>query len=204
MSALPKHRYTLEEYFALELSTNERFEYFDGEVFSMSGVNEQHAQIEVNLAISLGGLLRRRECRFFPANMRIKVPASPPYRYADSSALCGTPVFEKIGGVDVLTNPQLIIEILSESTEKYDREIKFKNYKSIESFREYLLISQESAFIHHFIKQNEKFWMQTEYDNLADEINFATLDCTITLGEIYEGLELSDPQEILRNADRQL
>lgn len=204
MSALPKHRYTLEEYFALELSTNERFEYFDGEVFSMSGVNEQHAQIEVNLAISLGGLLRQKGCRFFPANMRIKVPASPPYRYGDSSALCGTPVFEKIGGVDVLTNPQLIIEVLSESTADYDRNLKFKNYKSIESFREYLLISQNEAFVHHYILRQE-FWTQTEYNNLTDQINFVTLDCTITLGEIYEGVELSDSQEILRNApDRQL
>src|SRR3989442_663986 len=138
MAAHPTRKYTLEEYFDLELSSNERFEYWNGEVFSMSGVSDAHAQIETNSVIIIGNKLRGRPCRVFPANMRIKVPSLPPYRYADVSVLCGQPNFEKIGGVDVLMNPTLIIEILSESTEAYDRGDKFTHYKSIPSLREYL------------------------------------------------------------------
>ena len=96
MAAHPKRKYTLEEYFDLEFSTEERYEYWNGEVFCMSGVSEQHAQIEGNAYVALRLALRGRQCRVFPANMRIKVPSLPPYRYADLSAACGTPVFEKI------------------------------------------------------------------------------------------------------------
>ena len=190
MTALPKEKYTLEEYFALERESNERFEYFDGEVFLMSGVNQEHDQIESNVHTSIKLKLKGKKCRAFLANMRLKVPSSPPYRYSDGSVLCGEAVFEKIGGVDVLVNPQLIIEVLSVSTEKFDRHQKFKHYKSIESFREYLLISQESYFVVHYLKHNEKFWMQTEYDKLEEIINLTTLDCELILAEIYDDIEL--------------
>lgn len=193
MTALPKQKYTLEEYFALERETNERFEYFDGEVYSMAGVNQEHDAIESNVHTSIKLKLRGKKCRVFLANIRLKVPSLPPYRYSDGSALCGEAVFEKIGGVDALTNPQLIIEVLSDSTEKFDRDQKFKHYKSIESFREYLLISQETYFVVHYLKHNEKFWMQTEYDRLEDVINLTTLDCDLTLAEIYEDIDLPAP-----------
>jgi Uma2 family endonuclease len=190
MTALPKKTYSLDEYFELEKETNERFEYFDGQIYSMSGVNQEHDQIEWNLSGFFRNKLRGKQCRAFLANMRLRVPSLPPYRYADGSALCGEAVFEKIGGVDVLTNPQLIIEVLSDSTEKFDRDLKFKHYKSIKSFREYLLISQESYFVVHYLKHNEKFWMQTEYDKLDDIINLITLDCDLILSEIYEDIAL--------------
>ncbi|MCU0239671.1 MAG: Uma2 family endonuclease [Pyrinomonadaceae bacterium] len=190
MTALLKHKYTLEEYFQIEKESNERFEFFDGEIYSMAGVNQEHDQIEWNLSGSFRNKLRGKQCRAFLANMRLKVPSLPPYRYSDGSALCGEAVFEKIGGVDVLVNPQLIIEVLSDSTEKFDRDQKFKHYKSIESFREYLLISQETYFVVHYLKHNEKFWMQTEYDKLEDIINLTTLDCDLTLAEIYEDIIL--------------
>lgn len=194
MTALPKQKYTLEEYFQLEKESNERFEYFDGEVYSMAGVNQEHDQIESNVHVSIRQKLRGKQCRAFLANMRLKVPSLPPYRYSDGSALCGEAVFEKVGGVDVLVNPQLIIEVLSDSTEKFDRDQKFKHYKSIESFREYLLISQENYFVVHYLKHNEKFWMQTEYDRLEDVINLTTLDCDLTLAEIYEDIFLPLPK----------
>lgn len=194
MPALPKQKYTLEEYFQIEKESNERFEYFDGEIYSMAGVNQEHDQIESNVHTSIRQKLRGKKCRAFLANMRLKVPSLPPYRYSDGSALCGEAIYEKIGGVDVLVNPQLIIEVLSDSTEKFDRDQKFKHYKSIESFREYLLISQENYFVVHYLKHNEKFWMQTEYDNLTDVINLTTLDCDLTLAEIYEDIILPRPE----------
>lgn len=185
MAANPKRKYTLEEYFDLELSTNERFEYFDGEIFAMSGVSENHAQVEGNSYLELRLALRDRQCRVFPANMRIKVPSLPPYRYADVSATCEKPVFEKIGGVDVVTNPTLIIEVLSDSTEAYDRGDKFTHYKSIPSLKEYLLIAQHRPHITQYVKQEDGSWSYSEVNELSASIQLASIDCVLELSEIY-------------------
>lgn len=185
MAANPKGKYTLEEYFDLELSTNERFEYFDGDIFSMSGVSEQHDQIESNTHLALRLALRERECRVFLANMRIKVPSLPPYRYGDVSVVCGQPVFEKIGGVDVLTNPTLIIEVLSDSTEAYDRGDKFTHYKSIVSLREYLMAAQHRPHLTQYVKQEDGSWSYGEVNELSARIQLASIDCVLELSEIY-------------------
>ncbi len=108
MTALPKQKYTLDEYFALEKETNERFEYFESEIYSMAGVNQEHDAIESNVHTSIKLKIKNKKCRTFLANMRLKVPSLPPYRYTDGSALCGEAIFEKIGGVDVLTNPSRV------------------------------------------------------------------------------------------------
>ncbi len=188
MSAQPKYKYSLEEYLEMDRQAEERLEYWDGEIFDMSGVQEEHAEIETNLAIYLGSRLRQRGCRIFLANMRLKVPSLPPYRYGDTSALCGPAQFEKIGGVDVLTNPALIIEVLSESTEAYDRGGKFTHYKSIPSFCEYLLIAQDRPHVTHYVKQDELIWNQREYGELADVVQLVSVGCEITLQEIYENV----------------
>ncbi len=104
MTALPKYKYTLEEYLELDAKSEARLEYGDGEVFDMSGASNQHDQIESNVHTSLKLQFREKGCRVFTANMRIRVPAMLPYRYGDVSALCGQPQFVKVGGVDVLTN----------------------------------------------------------------------------------------------------
>lgn len=189
MSAQPKLRYTLEEYLELDRISDERLEFWDGEVFSMSGVSDQHSRIEVNLIISLDGRLSPRGCRVFPANMRIKVPSLPPYRYGDVSALCGEPQFEVIDGVDVLVNPTLIIEILSKSTEARDRGEKFTHYKSIRSFSEYLLISQDRPNVSQFIKQGDGFWLHRESGFLGEVIKLASFDCELSLKEIYRNVK---------------
>lgn len=185
MAAHPKRKYTLEEYFDLELSTNERFEYWNGEIFSMSGGSDQHDQIETNSVIFIGNKLRGRPCRVFSANMRIKVPSLPPYRYGDVSALCGQPIFEKIGGVDALTNPVLIIEVLSDSTEAYDRGDKFTHYKSIPSLREYLLIAQHRAHITQYVKQEDGSWSYREVNDLSASVHLLSVDCVLELSAVY-------------------
>lgn len=185
MAAHPKRKYTLEEYFDLELSSNERFEYWNGDVYSMSGVSENHATIEGNLIFSLGLALRERRGRVLGANMRIKVPSLPPYRYGDVSALCGQPIFEKIGGVDALTNPALIIEVLSDSTEAYDRGDKFTHYKSIPSLREYLLIAQHRPHITQYVKQEDGSWSYREVNDLSASVRLVSVDCVVELSEVY-------------------
>jgi Uma2 family endonuclease len=147
MTALSKHKYTLEEYFEIELKSEEKFEYWDGTIWSMAGASLEHERAVVNIGRHLTELSRERKCSVFGSNLRVKVPVYEPYRYPDLSAYCGEDVFEKIGGVDVLTNPQLLIEILSPSTEAFDRGDKFSYYKSIPSFCEYLLIATNRPHI---------------------------------------------------------
>ena len=185
MAAHPKRKYTLEEYFALDLSTNERFEYWNGEIFCMSGVSDAHDQIETNFTTTLSNKLRGHPCRVFSANMRIKVPSLPPYRYADVSALCGQPNFEKIGGVDMLTNPTLIIEVLSDSTEAYDRGDKFTHYKSISSLREYLMAAQHRPHITQYVKQENGSWSYCEVNDLSASLDVPSVDCVLDLSEVY-------------------
>lgn len=188
MSAQPKRRYTLEEYLELDKNSDERLEYWDGEIFSMAGVSDEHDQIEINMTTFLNLRLSVKGCRLFSANMRIKVPTMPPYRYGDLSALCGKPVFEKIEGVAVLTNPALIIEVLSQSTEAYDRGDKFTHYKSIPSFREYLLVAQHRPHITQFIKRDDGEWIHREYNDLNEVVKLTLMDCEFSLSEVYQNV----------------
>lgn len=199
MSAQTKPRYTLEEYFELERKSEERFEYWNGEIFSMSGVTPEHAQLEVNFISRLNSRLTGKGCRVFPANIRIKVPSAPPYRYADISALCGEAKFEEIGGIRSLTNPALIIEILSGSTEAYDRGDKFTHYKSIPSFREYLLVAQHRPHITHFVRQADGSWIYNEYNDLAAVVKLASLNCELAMSEVYENVSFASDQSETSN-----
>ena len=188
MSAQTKPRYTLEEYFELERKSEERYEYWNGEVFCMSGVSPEHDQIESNFNFHLRAKLAGRNCRVFLANIRIKVPSAPPYRYADVSALCGEAQFEEIGGIRAVTNPSLIVEILSSSTEAYDRGDKFTHYQSIPSFREYLLVAQHRPHISHLIKQADGSWIHNEYNDLEAVVKLASLNCELPMSEVYENI----------------
>lgn len=185
MSAQPKLKYTLEEYLEMDRQSDARLEYWDGEIFDMSGVSPQHARIEINLTVHLDPRLIERGCQLFPANMRLKVPSLPPYRYGDLSALCGEAKFETIGGVAVLANPSLIIEVLSQSTEAYDRGDKFSHYQSIPSFVEYLLIAQHRPHVTQLIKQADGSWLHKEFNDLESTVELASLGCRLTLAEIY-------------------
>ncbi|HEX8846361.1 MAG TPA: Uma2 family endonuclease [Pyrinomonadaceae bacterium] len=196
MFAQAQPRYTLEEYFELERRSEERYEYWHGEVFCMSGVSPEHDQIESNLNFHLRAKLTGRDCRVFLANIRLKVPSAPPYRYADMSALCGEAQFEEIGGIRAVTNPTLIVEILSPSTEAYDRGDKFTHYKSIPSFSEYLLVAQHRPHITHLVKQADGSWIYNEYNDLAAVVGLVSLNCELPMSEVYENVSfVSDKSE---------
>ncbi len=194
MSAVPKEKYTLEEYFELDKNAEGNFEYFDGEIFEMSGVSPNHATIEVNLITKLNPTALNRGCRVFPANLRIKVPLLPTYRYPDLSVVCGGAKFIEISGLQCLENPNLIVEVLSDSTEKYDRGEKFREYKSIESFNEYLLIASTSKDVTLYQKHNERFWLQSDYIS-GEAFHLNTLDVDINVDELYQGVEFSTTNE---------
>jgi Uma2 family endonuclease len=188
MFAIPKRKYTLEEYFELDRNSEANFEYFNGEVFEMSGVSPNHATIEVNLISNLSLVARQKGCRVFPANLRIKVPALPTYRYPDLSVVCGQIIYEEIGGLQCLVNPVLIVEVLSESTAAYDTSEKFRLYKSIETFREYMLISQDSPDVSHFLKHNDRFWLQSNY-TAGETLRVETLNFDLRVDEIYQNVQ---------------
>jgi Uma2 family endonuclease len=190
MSTDVKRRFSLEEYFELERTSTERWEYFDGEVFCMSGVSRNHGELESNLMTSLKTALQERRCRVYPANIRIKVPAAPPYRYPDLSIVCEEPVFESIGGVDVLTNPAVLVEVLSPSTEAYDRGDKFTYYKSTASLREYALVAQHRPHITHYTRGADGKWEYEELNGLDSVVTFPSLNCTIPLSDIHRDIQL--------------
>ena len=187
MTALPQTKMTLEEYLEFDRNSEGRFEYFDGEVFELSGVQPNHADLESNLIMLLKIRLMPRGCKVYPANLGLKVPAMPPFRYPDLSALCGAPVFEEIGGLRRLVNPSLIVEILSPSTEAFDRGDKFTAYKSIESLREYLLIAQSQPAVTLYTKHNGRFWLQSDY-SAGESLRLESLDCELNVDDIYQGV----------------
>ncbi len=190
MTALLKTKMTLEEYLEFDRNSEGRFEYFDGEVFEMSGVHPTHARLERRLGRLLEEPTEARGCHVFPADLRIVVPALPPYRYPDLTALCGAPEFVKVDGLLSLTNPALIVEILSSSTAMYDQSEKFTGYKSIPSFREYLLIAQNRPHIVKYNKQSTRFWLQSEY-GAGETLDIESLGCTLDVDALYQGINFA-------------
>ncbi|MFM9905764.1 MAG: Uma2 family endonuclease [Pyrinomonadaceae bacterium] len=189
----PKQTYSLEEYFELEKSNNEKFEFWDGNVWSMSGAQFAHNLIVTNLITDLNLVLRDKGCFVLGPEMRVKVPAYSPYRYPDLSALCGKPQIEQISGIDMLVNPQLIVEVLSDSTEAFDRGDKFSYYKSIESFSEYLLVAQHRPHVTQFVKHGDGFWANFEFNDLNDSVELKSVSCSLPLVSIYRDVSFPEP-----------
>jgi Uma2 family endonuclease len=185
MTALPKKKYTLEEYLELDKSSEERYEYFDGEVFAMAGGSPDHARISLNVCTALNQKLKDRTCEAFNSEVRIKVPAALPFRYPDASVVCGEPIFEELDGQQMLVNPILIVEVLSPSTIAYDLGDKFTAYQSIETFREYLLISQDRPHVIQHIKQAKRRWLRIEIEGMDSEVTLESVGVTLTLNEMY-------------------
>ena len=190
VTAIKNQKYTLEEYFELERTSEERFEYWDGDVWAMAGANSNHERIVSNGIFHLRTILGKG-CTVFGSNMKVIVPDFPPYRYPDLTVFCGKANIEKIGRMESLTNPQMIIEILSPSTEAFDRRKKFTYYKSITSFTEYLLIATDQASITHYSKQRDD-WVLTEVEGLDAKLPIPTFNVSMLLSEIYLDVEFSD------------
>jgi len=202
MTALPKHKYNLQEYFEIERDSEEKFEFWDGNIWSMAGASPPHERIVVNVGGHLRELFRGRGCSVFGSNLKVKVPIYPPYRYPDLSVYCGEGIYETMDGLEVLTNPQMLIEVLSPSTEAFDRGDKFRCYKSIPSFTEYLLVAANRPVITQYIKQNETEWIQREAIGLDGKLILQTFEIEILLSEVYLDVEFSEPPQKLFLVDR--
>jgi Uma2 family endonuclease len=175
-------RYTPEEYLALERNAEYKSEYLDGRIVAMTGAQRPHIVIVHNLDREIGTRLLSSPCEVYPADMKVKIDPSGRYVYPDLCVSC-EPQFED-GTVDVLLNPVLIIEVLSESTEIYDRGEKFFHYRRIESLREYVLFSQKECLVERYIRDGD-FWRFSSVDDLNDSLAFSSLGIEIPLRLIY-------------------
>lgn len=188
MSLQPKLRYTPEEYLALERKAEHRSEYFAGEIFAMFGASEQHNLIALNVAASLHAQFRNRPCKVYASDMRVKVSPTGLYTYPDVVALCGEPQFDD-EQKDTLLNPAVIIEVLSPSTEAYDRGGKFGHYRKLASLAEYVLISQEEPHVEHYVRRPDNQWLLSEASNLQDTISLPSINCAL-LADVYDKVEV--------------
>ena len=185
MSALPEIRMTEAEYLAFERASETKHEFLDGEVFAMSGASEAHNLISINTAATLHTRLRGRSCKVYPSDMRIKTPGGL-YTYPDLSVVCGGDARFSENEFDTLLNPTVLIEILSPSTERYDRGRKFQAYRELDSLQEYVLIAQDSPHIERYLRQADHVWQFTEAIGLDAEIKLTSIECTLVLADIYE------------------
>lgn len=176
--------YSSDEYLEMECASDERHEYSDGEVILMTGGTPNHNQLLVNLAGELNVALKRDPYRVFAADQRLWIPQRSLYTYPDVMVVQGELAYQE-NRTDTLTNPCLIIEVLSKSTRNYDRGDKFLAYRTIPTFREYVLVDQYRYHIEHYIKTSEKRWTLQEYDRLEDTLQFTTVPTSILLDDIY-------------------
>ena len=198
MSAIPKHKMTMEEYIEFDKNNEGRWEYFDGEVIDMAGASVSHNRISRNLIGVFDRKLEGGPCEAFTEGMRIKVPKALPYRYPDVVVVCGEMIIEKIQGQEMLVNPLLIIEVLSSSTEGYDHGAKFTSYQSIESFQEYLLIAQDRPHITQYARQQDGQWLRKDIEGMESVLKLACMDCEITFDQLYRLVKFSPTESVLR------
>jgi Uma2 family endonuclease len=193
MSAVAKQKLTPAEYLAIERKAEFKSEYYAGEMFAMAGARFPHNAIKDNLIVELGSQLRGGPCRTLSSDQRVKVPKTGLYTYPDIVIICEPPQFED-DERDTLLNPRVIIEVLSESTETYDRGEKAKHYKRIPSLQEYILVSQREALVERMVRQDDGSWKVTEFAGLDATLEFTSVQAKVALAEIYRGVEFPEPK----------
>jgi Uma2 family endonuclease len=187
MSVPPGQLFTPAEYLARERKAEYRSEYRAGEIHALAGAGRQHNRIVLNVASELRSQLRGRPCEAFVSDMRVKVAASGLYAYPDVVAVCGDARFED-RELDTLLNPTVIVEVLSDSTEAYDRGEKFAHYRRLESLAAYVLIAPDRVRVERFVRDGES-WRLGEISDLDGALVLEAIDCRLSLREIYERVE---------------
>lgn len=180
-----------EEYLALERQAQTKSEYWNGEVYAMAGASARHTLITANAITSLSIHLRDRQCTVHTGDLRIKVSPTGMYAYPDVVVVCGTPRFDDKQR-DTVLNPTVLVEVLSKSTESYDRGTKFEHYRTLESLADYVLISQDRALVEHRMRQEAERWLMSYYMGLQTIVPLASIGCELPLAEIYHKVEWYD------------
>ncbi|WP_205370049.1 Uma2 family endonuclease [Thermoleptolyngbya sp. PKUAC-SCTB121] len=191
MAQTETKRYTAEEYLELEVASETRNEYRDGEIVPMMGGTPNHNDIAGNLYILLKSALKGKDYRIFYADQQLWIPGASLYTYPDVMVL-PKPLELQAGRKDTVMNPCFIAEVLSKSTRSYDRSDKFAAYRTISSFQEYLLIDQDEIHVEHHVKVAENQWLFSEYKDPEFNLSLRTLDLQIQIADLYENIEFSE------------
>jgi Uma2 family endonuclease len=189
MSQLAERVYTAEEYLALEREADHKSEFVNGRIYAMSGASFRHTAIVSHIVIGVGAQLVGGSCGLYFNDLRVKVSQTGMYTYPDIVALCEPPELED-EHFDTLLNPTVIFEVLSDSTERYDRGEKFAHYRKIESLREYILVAQDKVRIERFVRHGEH-WTLGEIGDPEGVLRIETLGCEIALRDVYQGVKLA-------------
>ncbi len=184
---------TYADYLALEAESDQRWAWLDGEVWAMSGGTPVHSEIGTNITILLGVALRGRKCRPYNADLRIRVPETGLAFHADVSVVCG-PRAPDSEDPNAVTNPTVLVEVLSRSTERYDRSDKFGHYRRLASLRDYLLVSQAEARVEHYHRNEDGTWTLRDA-RAGDTVTLASIDVTLSVDDVYAGVTLPGPPE---------
>ncbi|MBF0226929.1 MAG: Uma2 family endonuclease [Desulfobacterales bacterium] len=183
--------YTQEEYFKIEEQEEFKSEYFEGEIFAMAGGTPNHNRIILNVAGSLNSefKIKNKACESFASDVRVEIEQDKHYVYPDVFVICGDLEFAQ-NRRDTITNPILIVEVLSDSTKDYDRGSKFTSYRKIKTLKDYLLIDQKNIHIEYFFKQDSGIWGLKEYFSLTDTISLYSIQVDIVIKEIYNRVDI--------------
>jgi Uma2 family endonuclease len=192
MATLTKTYITPEQYLEIERKAEFKSEYYQGEMFLMGGARWTHNRLVANLIASLHQQLRSRPCQTLPSDMRVQVEATGTYTYPDVSVVCGEPQFLDETR-DTLLNPSLIVEVLSPSTEGFDRGRKFEYYCSVESVSEYLMVSSERVRAELYTRQPDGRWLLTAVNRLEDSLDLQSVGAHLALADLYEKVDLPAP-----------
>lgn len=185
-----KHVYSIAEYLELERTSEVRHEFDNGEILAMSGGSLEQSVISANVIRELGNFLKGKPCRVADSNLRVRIPHEPRYMYPDALVFCGAAEFDAQDEKrHTIVNPRVIVEVLSPSTEAYDRGDKFADYRQIQSFEEYLLISQDKPNVESWLRQPDGAWSIVNYVGLESRAKVRCLGIEIPMSEIYAGVE---------------
>src|SRR5271157_1026194 len=193
MSTQPKTFLTPEEYLEIERKAEFKSEYYQGEMFAMAGAGWAHNRIAANAIIALGVGLRSGPCQVTPSDMRVQVSATGLYTYPDVVIVCEEPQFLD-GRRDTLLNPTLIVEVLSPSTEAYDRGLKFENYRSLPSLEEYLLIAADRIHIDRYTRRPDGQWLLTSASKPEETLDLESVGCRLAVADLYEKVDFTPPE----------
>ena len=190
MTSQPKTTYlTPEEYLTFERKAEYKNEYIDGEIIAMTGASRRHNLITINLGREISQQLKGRPCETYGGDMRVRIPSKRMYTYPDVVVVCDEPQLED-DYLDTLLNPTVIIEVLSKSTEPYDRFKKFAFYRTIESLAEYILVAQHEYRVEQHTKQTDGRWLLSDHRSLEDVVELASIQCILALREVYDKVTL--------------
>ena len=199
MAVYSKPYLSPQQYLAIERAAEGRSEYLDGEMVAMTGGSRNHGLIAGNLVRELGTQLRDRPCEVYPSDLRVQVSPTGLYTYPDVVVVCGEPRFED-GELDTLLNPTVIVEVLSPTTESYDRGRKFEHYRTLGSLAEYLLVAQEQPRIERFLRQGDGLWLFGDAAGLAAVLTLPSIGCELALAEVYAKVRFPGDERALPSA----